>query len=283
MMLRGQTLWGGSFFDIDSRKSVRQHRRSAQLGVAAMLAVALLGMKPAAAADVRVFTSGAPSEVEKVIAGTFSGTTGHRILLTVSTLGEIQKRSSAEHPDIVILPTPALDTLDKAGSLRPGSRIELARVGVGVVVREGAPLPDISTVDALRKTLLAAKSVVHPDPAGGGIAGAQIVRMFQRLGIADAMKPKETLMFALTGGVARVGAGESDIGLFNISEILPVKGVTLVGPLPAEVQSYITFSAAIHAEAAAPEPAAAFLQSLTAPNVRETWKAGGFEALGAAR
>ena len=103
--------------------------------------------------------------------------------------------------------------------------VDLARVGIGVVVKEGAPLPDISTVDALRKTLLNAKSIAHPDPKGGGFTGAHIDRMFERLGIADAVRPKVMLGYAFTGGVANIAKGVAEIGLFNISEIVPVKGV----------------------------------------------------------
>ena len=234
-----------------------------------------------AAADIRVFTSGAPSAVQKVIAAKFTGATGHRVLFTAAILQKSGSQLAGdEKPDVVVLPAPAVENLEKAGALRPGSRISLARVGIGVTVREGAPLPDISTVDALRKTLLNARSIAHPDPSGGGFAGAQIARMFEQLGIAEAVKPKVVLMYAFTGGVANIAKGDAEIGLFNISEILPVKGVTLVGPLPLQLQSYITFAGAIHADSASPEPAAAYLRSLTDVNAREAWMDGGFESLG---
>jgi molybdate transport system substrate-binding protein len=135
-------------------------------------------------------------------------------------------------------------------------------------------------VEGVRKTLLAARSIAHPDPQGGGFAGVQIARMFAHLGIADAVKPKVSLAYAFTGGVAQVANGEAEIGLFNISEILPVKGVTLVGPLTPELQSYITISAALHVRAGAPEPAMSFLRSLSDPNARAAWMTGGFELLG---
>ena len=150
-------------------------------------------------------------------------------------------------------------------------------------MREGAPRPDITTVDALRKTLLDARSIAHPDPGGGGFAGAQINQMIVRLGIADDVKPKVKLMFAIAGGVSSVAKGDAELGLFNISEILPVKGVTLVGPLPAELQSYITFSGAIHSGSDAPEAASAYLRWLSAPDAQEAWKNGGFEPLMPAR
>jgi molybdate transport system substrate-binding protein len=152
-------------------------------------------------------------------------------------------------------------------------------VGIGVIVREGAPLPDISTVDAVRTMLLAARSIVHPDPAGGGLAGVALARMVAEMGIADAVKPKLTYMFAINGGATLVAKGEAEVGLFNISEVLSAKGVTLVGALPAAVQSYIVFAAGIHARSATPEPAQAFIKALSAPAAREQWKAGGLESL----
>jgi molybdate transport system substrate-binding protein len=239
-------------------------------------------MRPSAAADVGVFTSAAPIEVERILAAKFTEATRNRVRLTVGTVKEIQDRlSGSQKPDLVVLPAAAVDALGNAAQLRPGSRIELARVGIGVVVREGAPLPDISSVDALRKTLLAAGSIAHPDPQGGGFAGVQIVRLFERLGIADALRPKVKLAYAFTGGVAQIADGNAEIGLFNISEILPVKGVRLVGPLTPELQSYITFSAALHAGSLAPEPAMSFLRWLADPKTREDWRTGGFELLGA--
>jgi molybdate transport system substrate-binding protein len=232
------------------------------------------------AADVRVLSSGAPAEVVKSLIVPFSDATGHHISLIVGTTGEILRKLSAEEtPDLVILPAPAIEALDKTGRLRAGDRADLARVGIGVVVRAGASLPDISTADAVRRMLIDARSIVHPDPVGGGFAGAQIARMMARLGIAEAVKPKISFMFANGGGTTAVARGDAEIGLFNISEILPVKGVTLVGPLPHELQSYITFSGALHAGSASPAAALAFLRSLSDPNARDAWKKGGFEPL----
>ena len=182
--------------------------------------------------------------------------------------------------DIMVLPAPAIEALETAGALRPGSRVDLARVGIGVVVRAGAPLPDISTKDAVRKLLLDANSIVYPDPSAGGFAGAAIARMMTQMGIAEAVGPKVALLQAIAGGVALVAKGEAEVGMFNISEILPVKGARLVGPLPPELQSYIIFAAAIPAGNAAPAPAQAFIKLLSDPGAREHWKAGGLESIG---
>ena len=230
------------------------------------------------AADLRVYSSGAPAQVAQGLAAGFLAATGHRVVLTSATIAEIRRKLSAgDTPDAIILPAPIIAALDKAGSLVAGSRIELARVGIGVAVRAGASLPDISTDDAIRKVLVEARSIVHPDPVGGGFAGAQIARMMTRLGIAGLVKPKTSIMFAIGGGTAAVARGDVEIGLFNISEILSDKGVALVGPLPPSLQSYITFVGAIHAGSASPDAARDFLRSLAAPQARDAWVRGGLE------
>ena len=249
-------------------------------GLTMAFAALLAATTPSIAADIQVLTSGAPSAVQKRLAPAFTKATGHNVVITAETINLILKRLEGDaSPDVVVLPRPALAKFEKSGALRPGSMIDLARVGIGVAVKEGAPLPDISTVDALKKTLLNAKSIAHPDPKGGGFTGVHIDRMFERLGIADAVRPKVRLGFAFSGGVAAIAKGESEIGLFNISEIVPIKGVTLVGPLPAEYQNYIVFSGALHSRGASPEPAAAYLRSLMEPSAQAAWKAGGMEVM----
>jgi molybdate transport system substrate-binding protein len=180
---------------------------------------------------------------------------------------------------VVVLARQVMVDFEKAGALRPGTLTDLARTGIGIAVKDGAPLPDISTVDALKKTLLNAKSIAHPDPKGGGFTGAYIDRMFERLGIADQVRPKVVLMYAFTGGVENIAKGGAEIGIFNTSEIVPIKGVRLVGPLPAEQQNYLVFSGGLHARGASPEPAAAYLRFLQAAGSQDAWKAGGLEVI----
>lgn len=254
-----------------------------RLVVAGLTMASVAMVTPSVAADIQVFTSGAPSAVQKRLAPAFTQATGHNVVITAETINLILKRLEGDaSPDVVVIPRPALAKFEKRGALRPGSMVDVARVGIGVAVKEGAPLPDISTADALRKTLLNAKSIGHPDPKGGGFAGVHIDRMFERLGIADAVRPKVKLGFAFAGGVASIAKGEVELGLFNISEIVPIKGVTLVGPLPADHQNYIVFSGALHVRGASPEPAAAYLRSLVQANAQQAWKAGGMEPMVAA-
>jgi molybdate transport system substrate-binding protein len=238
-----------------------------------------LTAQPSLAAEVRVYTSGAPAPVVQIVAALSSANMARdHVWVTVGTVAEIQRMlTTTQPPDAVILPGPVIDALDKTGALSPGSRIELARVGIGVAVRAGAPLPDISTEDAVRRMLVAARSIVHSDPAGGGFAGAQIARMMARLGIAELVGPKTVYKFAILGGTAAVANSDAEIGLFNVSEILADKGVTLVGPLPPSLQSYIAFAGAVPAGSASPDAALAFLRSLAAPDARGAWTAAGFE------
>ena len=241
-----------------------------------------LATQPSIAADIRVYVSGAPAQVVPVLAARSPTAARDRVSVTIGTVAEIrQMLSNSAAPDVVILPAPVIDALDQSGALRAGSRAALARVGIGVAVRAGAALPDISTEDAVRKLLVAARSIVHSDPVGGGFAGAQIARMMTQLGIAEIVKPKTTYRFAIGGGTAAVAAGDAEIGLFNISEILSDKGVALAGPLPPSLQSYIVFAGAVHAGSASPDVARDFLRSLTAPDARGTWVRHGFEPLGA--
>src|SRR5262245_17564396 len=261
--------------------SIGATARSAALSMlCAVLAAALTVVRTAGADELRVLSSGAPSEIVKHLAAKFAGERGHRIVVTVANPATIlQKLSGGETPDIVVAPAPVVDSLAKSSTLLPGSRVDLARVGVGVVVREGAARPEISTADAVRRMLVGARSIVYPDPAGGGQTGAALARMIDRMGLTEIVTPKLTLRQAIAGGVAFVASGEAEIGMFNLSEILPVGGVKLVGPLPPELPSYIVFAAAVHARSVSPAPARALIEAMADPAAREHWKAGGLESI----
>jgi molybdate transport system substrate-binding protein len=254
------------------------------LWLATTITIGMLAATAAPSAEINVFTSGAPAAVEKDVAADFSRATGHQVTVTVGNLTAVQEKLSAgENPDVVIFPTPAIAALEKAGKVVAGSQLDLARVGIGITVRDGAPLPDISSVEAIRNLLLKARSIVHPDPAGGGFTGVHIAKMIEKMGIDDVVKPKLTFAFAINGGVAAVAKGDAEIGIFNISEILPVKGVKLVGPLPAELQNYINFSGAVYSGSVSREQALAFLQRLSDASSRPAWTKWGFEPLAAVR
>jgi len=254
--------------------------------IRAMTLLAFVGATGVAdAAEIRVYCSGAPSQAVKAIAADFSAQTGHHLAFTVGQPATIEGDLAAgDKADVVILPEPVIAMLKKSGTLRAGSTADLARVGIGVAVRDGAQPPDISTAAAVRNLLLEARSIVYPDPqSGGGSAGRAIAHMIDAMGITATVRPKLTLTSAIGGGVDLVAGGKAEIGLFNISEILPIPGVTLAGPLPAQLQSYIVFRAAIPAGAATPEPAMAFIKALIAPAERHAWQKAGLEPFGAAQ
>jgi molybdate transport system substrate-binding protein len=238
----------------------------------------------AAAADIRVYTTGAPAPAAKTIAANFAKDTGHQVTFTVGQPAVIEADlARGDKADLVILPSPAVAALNGSGVLRSGSAVAIARVGIGVVVRAGAKPPDISNAAAIRKLLLDARSIVYPDPSepGGGSAGRAIAHMIEQLGLTDTVRPKLTLSSAIGGGVALVASGAAEVGIFNISEIMPIKGAALVGPLPSELQNYIVFSAAIPAANAAPEAAAAFIKRLADPATRQDWLNAGLEPVAA--
>jgi molybdate transport system substrate-binding protein len=162
------------------------------------------------------------------------------------------------------------------GKMAPGSRINIASVGIGVAVKEGTPMPDISTVDALKKTLLAARSVTYIDPASGGSSGIYFSNLLDRLGIADQVKPKATLK---SGGyvASLLVTGEADIAVHQISEILPVKGTVLVGPLPADVQNTTVYALGLAAQTPVADAAKALAAHLAGPAAVAVLRSKGME------
>lgn len=238
----------------------------------------------AAAAEIRVYASGAPAAAVKAIAAEFAKDTGDHFSFTIGQPATIQGDLAAgDKADVVILPARLIAKLKGTGVLRGGAAVDLARVGIGVVVRDGAASPDIADAAAIRKLLLEARSIVYPDSreTGGGSAGRAIARMIERMGLTDSVRPKLTLASAIGGGVALVAAGKAEVGFFNISEILAVKGASLIGPLPSELQTYIVFSAAIPVGNTTPESAAAFIARLADPTSRQAWQKAGLEPIAA--
>jgi molybdate transport system substrate-binding protein len=167
--------------------------------------------------------------------------------------------------------------LEKTGNLTPDSRVDLGRIGIGVVVREGAAAPDVSTTEAFKKALIAAKSVAHTDPTAGGTSGIYLVSVLERLGIADIVKQKAVLEAGGKETAEAVANGRAEIGVTFISEILAVKGAKLVAPLPADIQDYTLYTTAIPKASTDPGAARAFVAHLTSPAMAARWKAAGFE------
>ena len=250
--------------------------RTVLLGFA-MVLMAAGAPRGAAAAEIKVLSAGAFKQVVLALVPDFERTSGHKVTVENDTVGALTKRIEAgEAFDLAVLTPKAVDDLAKQGRLVPGSRANLARVGVGVVVKDGTPKPDIGSVAAFKQALLGAKSVAYIDPAAGGSSGIYVAGLLDKLGIAGEVKPKAKLIPG--GAVAEhVAKGEAELGIHQISEILPVKGVALVGPLPAEIQNYTIYAGAIAAGVREPEPANALLAILAGPAAAGVIKAKGME------
>ena len=225
------------------------------------------------AADIRVIGSNALKTTLEQLAPAFEKATGHKIVFTwgaaVPLKAEIEKGATF---DLAVLTTTAVDDLIKQGKLLGATRATLANSGAGVAVRKGAPKPDISTVETFKRALLNAKSVAFVEQGGTGI---YLKALLQRLGIADALKDKIKLLPPENPAAQAIANGEAEIGMTQISEILPYDGAELVGPFPKEIQLVTSFAAAVGASSRQLEPAKALIKFLTAPAAALVYKANG--------
>jgi molybdate transport system substrate-binding protein len=238
---------------------------------------AALCTTPSRAAELKLLTAGAFKSTVQALLPEYERTSGNKVTVENDTVGALMKRIEAgESFDVVVMTPETVDKLTGGGKVISGSRTNLARVGVGVMVKTGANKPDISTVEAFKKALLEAKSVSFIDPASGGSSGIYMERLLERLGISDQVKPKEKLK---QGGYVAdyVKSGEAELGIQQISEILPHAGVTLVGPLPKEIQNYTVYAAGIGAGTQHGDAAKALIASLVGPSAQATFKSKGME------
>jgi molybdate transport system substrate-binding protein len=243
----------------------------------ALVGAAMGSAGAATAAELKVLSAGAFKQIVVALAPEFEKATGHKLVIENETVGALVKQiEGGERFDVTFLSPGAVDDLIKKGKIAEGSRVNIARVGVGVMVKDGAPKPDIGSVDAFKQALLAAKSVAYIDPASGGSSGIYVAKLLDQLGIADQIKPKAKLK---QGGYVAdlIVSGEAELGVHQISEIVPVKGVTLVGPLPKEIQNYTTYAAGISAAPGDAEGAKALVKFLTGPRTGELLKQKGME------
>jgi molybdate transport system substrate-binding protein len=243
---------------------------------ATLVVVALLGSASVSAEEVRVMISAGFYGVYAEMAPAFERATGHRLITTRGpSMGDSPEAiptrlARGETADVVILDGGAADELVTRGFVRAGSKIDLARSQVGMVVRAGAAKPDISSVEAFRRTLLAAQSIGYSD-SGSGTYLSTI--LFEKLGVADQVARKSRKVRGPPSGepvAAVVARGEVEIGFQQVSELLHVPGVTFVGPLPAELQPGFMFAGAITTKARQPEAALALLRFLASPEVAST-------------
>lgn len=221
------------------------------------------------AAEVKVMLSAAFKEAYVELVPQFERATGHKVVTTWAPTVEMMKRlKGGEGVDLVIIAADSIEELIKLGKIAPGSRVDLAKSVIGVAIRAGAPRPDIRTTEAFKRTLLAAKSIAYST----GPSGVYISELFKRLDIADELKPKVKQLQGVPIGEV-VARGDAEIGFQQVSEILPVKGIELLGPLPADIQRTTVFSIGLHTGAQQPDAARALVKFLTssaaAPVIRK--------------
>ena len=247
------------------------------LAVLTAVCVVVGGAAGAAAAEIKVLTAGAFKQVVLALVPDFEKQMGHKVIVDNDTAGGLKKRvEGGEAFDVAVITPGVVDDLIGKGKIAAGSRVNLASVGVGVVVKEGAPKPDVSTVEAFKRALLAAKSVAYIDPASGGSSGIYIDKLLERLGIANQVRPKAKLKKG--GHVADlIVSGEAELGLHQISEIVPVKGASLVGPLPKEIQNTTTYAAGLSASATDKGAAEALIKAFWGPAAAAVLKSKGME------
>jgi molybdate transport system substrate-binding protein len=231
---------------------------------------ALLLTVTASAAEVRVMISGGLTAAYKALVPEFERLTGHKVLTAYgpsmgTTTNAIPVRlERGEAADVLIMVDYALDNLAKEGKVISDSRVELVKSPIGVAVKSGTPKPDISTSDALKRALLAVKTVAYSDSASGVYVSTE---MFGKLGITDAMKDKARKIPATPVGEI-VARGDAEIGFQQVSELKPVEGIDIVGPLPDELQKITVFSAGIASVSKEPDAGKALIRFLASPAAR---------------
>jgi molybdate transport system substrate-binding protein len=229
-------------------------------------------------AKIKALSAGAVQSMVAALGNEFAKANGHDLDLNFATVGALRERLNAgEQTDLAILSESAITALGRAGLFVPGSIKNLGRTRTGVAIRTGAPEPDISTPDAFKRALLNARAVSYTDPKGGGSSGIFFGKLLERLGIANQVN--KTAVLKRRGyevGQALVD-GEADIGTTFISELLTVSGVTVIGPLPGELDNPNTYTGAVMATSVQCEAARALLAALSDPASRSRWTAAGLE------
>ena len=255
------------------------HVRALALGI---LAASLL-TATASAAEVRVMISGGLTAAYKALVPEFERATGHKVLTVYgpsmgTTTNAIPVRLERGEPaDVLIMVGYALDDLVKQGKVMADGKVDLVKSPIGIAVKSGTPKPDISTADALKRALLAAKTIAYSDSASGVYVSTE---MFAKLGIADAMKDKARKVPATPVGEI-VAHGDAEIGFQQISELKPVEGIDIVGPLPDDLQKITVFSAGIASVSKEPEAGKALIKFLASPAARAEIVKSGMDPIAA--
>jgi len=245
-----------------------------KVGIVATSALAVFVASAVNAAEIKVLSTQATEQSYRELVPQFEKATGHKVTtIFTGTLDADKRLAAGEKYDLLIMSRPSIEEHIKDGKLLQGSRVDLAKSGVGVAVRPGAKKPDISTTAALKQTLLSAKSIGYST----GPSGNYVMALFQRLGIADQVRPKlkQTATGVFVGSI--IASGEVELGFQQVSELSQFKGIDYVGPLPADVQEYTTFSSGIISGTAQAGPARELVKFITAPSSAAAFKNRGMD------
>src|SRR5215831_6103676 len=231
-------------------------------------------------ATLRILSGGAPKEIFLQLTPQFERESGHKVDYVFAVLSSLRdKLAAGERADVLVMPTNVLDGYQKDSVVLAQHRAILGLVPINAVVRTGAPKPDLSTPDSVKRALLKSRAIAHPTP-GATPSGTHMGKLIEQLGIAEAMKGKIIHRPALEGGVQLVASGEAEIGFYPKSEVVNTDGLTVAGPLPAAIQLTTIYGAAVTSASAAPDAAAAFIAFMSHPAHRAAWAHAGFDPPG---
>ena len=248
------------------------------LSAATSIGFMLMVSTGAEAAEIRLLSAIGMQAVMEDLGPKFERATGHKLAIAYADLRTaITRVQGGETFDVAVIPRQGIDSFVKDGKAAAGNVTVVARSGIGVAVRKGAPKPDISSPEALKRTLLAAKSISYSDPASGSASAIHFAKVLDRLGIADEMKVKTVYPPKPGTDPILVANGEAEMAVNQIQELISVAGVELVGPLPGDLQDTVVFSAAIMVGAADSEASQALVNFLRTPEAAVVIKAKGME------
>ncbi|OSI22514.1 MULTISPECIES: molybdate ABC transporter substrate-binding protein [Bradyrhizobium] len=256
----------------------RQKLRSTFAGVAmGLVSLGTTMGAVAGAADLKLLSASALHPAIDDLIPDFEKSSGHKVTVDYGTAGAVAERVlKGEAADIILSSVQAIGRLETQGKVLAENRIVIAKVGVGAFVRKGAAKPDMSSADAFKRAMLAARSIAYPDPAGGGASGVYVANLLERMEIAGEMKPK-TRLSTLETLYASVATGEVEIGFNQVSEILAQPTVELIAPLPLDIQNYTQFAPGIITGSNQADAAKALVAFLSSPASRTVLKTKGFE------
>ena len=252
--------------------------RATALLIATFLS-AMMVASPAAAAELNVVAAGAVRGIIASMIDDYSKQSGLKFNLIVGPTGQLRDAIASGKPtDLVIVSAPLMAEMEKSGKIASGSRIDLGRVGLGVVVREGTPSPDISTPEAVKAALIKANTIAYTDPKLGGTSVEQLMKFAESAGIKDEVIRKGVISTGGNDAAAKVADGKADIAVVPITDI-HAKAAKLVGPLPEPIQLWTVYAAAIPNSSTDPAAARAFVAAMTAPAMHDRWVKAGWQPI----